>query len=131
MGTLATIILTHNEEANLPHALRSVADVSDEIFVVDSLSTDRTAAVAAEFGCHVVTRTFVNQAEQFNWALDNLPVQSEWILRLDADEYLLPELCIEITETLRKTPADVTGFYIRRRMIFLDRWIRYGGYYPM
>jgi glycosyltransferase involved in cell wall biosynthesis len=125
------IVLTWNEEKNLAYCLQSVQDLARNIFVVDSGSTDRTIEIAREYGAQVVTHAFINQAEQLNWALDNLPVQSEWVLRLDADEYLSDELREEIVRTLSKVSSDVSGFYIKYRLVFLERWIRYGGYYPV
>jgi glycosyltransferase involved in cell wall biosynthesis len=125
------IVLTWNEEKNLAYCLQSVQGLARNIFVVDSGSTDRTIEIAREYGAQVVTHTFINQAEQLNWALDNLPVQSEWVLRLDADEYLSDELREEIIRTLSKVSSDVSGFYIKYRLVFLERWIRYGGYYPV
>jgi len=127
---LDLIILTLNEELNLEYCLRSVEGLPKNIFVVDSGSTDRTAEIAKRYGAVVVTHEFRTQAEQFNWALDNLPLKSEWILRLDADEVLLPELREEIAASLLGFPAEVTGLYLKRRMMFLGRWIRHGGYYP-
>jgi glycosyltransferase involved in cell wall biosynthesis len=127
---LDLIVLTFNEEANLGHCLASVRGLARRVFVVDSGSTDRTAEIARRHGAEVVTHPFTNQAEQFNWALDNLPLESGWVLRLDADEYLSPELRDEIARTLPALPAEVTGLQLKRRMVFLDRWIRHGGYYP-
>ncbi|MBI1870484.1 MAG: glycosyltransferase [Chlamydiae bacterium] len=124
------IVLTLNEEVNLARCLESVKGLVKNIFVVDSGSTDRTVEIAIEYGAQVVTHAFTTQAEQFNWALDHLPIKSEWILRLDADEHLLPELKEEIFKTLPNLSKDICGLYIKRRMIFLGRWIRHGGYYP-
>jgi glycosyltransferase involved in cell wall biosynthesis len=127
---LDLIVLTYNEEANLSQCLDSTRGLVRNVFVVDSGSTDRTVEIARSYGAHIVTRAFTNQAEQFNWALDHLPIESEWVLRLDADEYLSPELRIEIAATLPLLPHEVTGLYLKRRMIFMGRWIRHGGYYP-
>lgn len=127
---ITVIILTYNEELNLRKCLESVFGWTEEIIVVDSGSTDRTTAIAEEFGARVLRHPFTNQSEQFNWALDNAAVKSDWVLKLDADEYILPGLRDEIIETLPKTPPDVTGYYIKRRVFFLGRWIRHGGYYP-
>ncbi len=128
--SLSVIILTYNEEVNLPRALESVQGLASDVFVVDSGSTDRTAAIAKDYGAHVYEHEFVNQAQQFNWALDNLPVKTEWILRLDADEYLTPELVSEIERKLPSVPAEVNAFLMKRRVYFMGRWIRHGGYYP-
>lgn len=128
--SLSVVILTYNEELHLARCLESVKEIASEIIVVDSFSTDKTAEIARAFGATVVTHEFKNQADQFNWALDNVPIAGEWILRLDADEYLLPELAKEIAERLPGEPREVTGIYLRRRVIFMGRWIRHGGYYP-
>lgn len=125
------VVLTFNEEMNLEYCLRSVQGLVRNIFIVDSGSTDRTVEIAKGYDAHVVTHEFITQAQQFNWALDSLPIESDWVLRLDADEYLLPELREEIAETLPKLPPEVTGLYMKRRMIFLGRWIRHGGHYPI
>src|SRR3989344_7273475 len=127
---VSVIILTYNEELNLPKCLRSVARYADEIIVVDSGSTDRTKAIAAEFGAKVVEHSFTNQAEQFNWTLDNCGIKNEWILRLDADEEILPELWEEIAAKLPEISSEISGFLMKRRVYFMGRWIRHGGYYP-
>ena len=124
------VVLTLNEERNLARCLASVNGLVDSIFVVDSGSTDATVRVAERFNANVVEHPFVNQAQQLNWALENLPIRSDWILRLDADEYLLPALKEELHDAIRSVPDDVSGMYLRRRLIFLGRWIRHGEVYP-
>lgn len=126
---LTVIILTYNEEIHLEKCLRSLTK-ADQVIIVDSHSTDRTPAIAREFGAEFAEHDFTTQAEQFNWALDNLDIRNQWILRLDADEYLLPELWKEIAETLPSVRSEISGFYIKRRVYFMGRWIRHGGYYP-
>ena len=130
MALLNIIILTHQEEANLPHALRSVQGLDCEVFVVDSGSTDRTVALAEAAGARVVTHPFESQARQLNWALDTLPLTASWTLRLDADERLTEDLAREIGRALADSPADVVAYLIKRRVYFWGRWIRFGGYYP-
>jgi glycosyltransferase involved in cell wall biosynthesis len=127
---LSVFILTKDEEANLPFALESLVGLDAEVYVVDSGSVDRTAEIAAAAGCSVVTHEFVTHARQVNWALDNLPFRSEWIMRLDADERLTAELATELRDKLARLPADVTGLMLKRRVYFWERWIRHGGYYP-
>lgn len=127
---LDLIILTLNEEKNLPYCLASVEGLVRNIFIVDSGSTDRTVEIAEEAGAAVVTHGFVDQPTQLNWALENLPLSSGWTLRLDGDEYLLPELKEEIASTLPTLSDDVTGIYLNRRLIFMGRWIKHGTYYP-
>lgn len=130
LSVLSIILLTKNEEANLPAVLTSLRELNAEIFVVDSGSTDRTVAIAQQAGCQVFEHPFENQAQQLNWALQNLPIQTPWIMRLDADEHLTPELVEELKQVLPQTPDDITGYQLKRRVFFMGRWIRHGGYYP-
>src|SRR3990172_9924069 len=127
---LSLMVLTYNEEVNLRHCLESVAGLVTDIFVVDSFSTDGTLKVARQYGARVVQNPFVNLAVQVNWALDNLPFATPWILRLDADEYLTPELRDELQAVLPALPQDIAGLSVKRRFYFMDRWIKHGGYYP-
>jgi glycosyltransferase involved in cell wall biosynthesis len=127
---LSVVLLTKNEEANLPATLASLQELNAEVFVVDSYSTDRTVAIAQQAGCKVFEHPFENQAQQLNWALQNLPITTPWVMRLDADERLTPELVEEFKRVLPQTPEDITGYQIKRRVFFMGRWIRHGGYYP-
>jgi glycosyltransferase involved in cell wall biosynthesis len=130
MPLVDVIILTHQEELNLLHALRSLNGLDCAIFVVDSGSTDQTVQIARACGAHVVTHEFESQARQLNWALNTLPLTAMWTLRLDADEHLTDDLVQEIGLVLSNAPADVAGYLIKRRVYFWGRWIRFGGYYP-
>ncbi|AXB80659.1 glycosyltransferase family 2 protein [Novosphingobium sp. P6W] len=130
-NNIAVIILTYNEEKHLERAMRSVSSFSNEILVVDSFSTDRTVEIAKAFGARVLQRRFDNQARQFNWALDCSNLQSDWILRLDADEIIESDLAEEITKRLPFLSHEVVGINLKRKHIFLDRWIRHGGRYPL
>lgn len=128
IADVAVVILTLNEEANLPEALASVRGWARETFVLDSLSTDRTVEIAREAGCAVVEHPFVDHAKQRNFAIDHLPYTASWILFLDADERLTDELKLEISTVLASSPAE-SGYYIKRRLYWMGRWIR-RGYYP-
>lgn len=128
MNDLTVIILTFNEELNISNALKNISGWVEEIFILDSGSTDNTLKIAEEYSTKVFYRKFDNYSKQRNYALRELPITTEWILFLDADEYLTEELKKEISETLTKTDCD--GFYLKRRFYFQDRWIKYGGYYP-
>lgn len=125
-ATLSVAIITLNEEANLPRTLASVA-WADEIVVVDSGSTDATRAVAASHGARFVTEPWRGFAAQKNFALPLCT--SEWVLSLDADEAVSPELAASIQQVMA-TPPSHTAYALPRRNHFLGRWIRYGGYYP-
>ena len=128
MADVAVIVLTYNEETNIAQALDSLAGWAREIFILDSFSTDRTLDIARAYGCHVIQHKFDNYARQRNYALDALPIHSEWVLFLDADEWLPDALKQEITTTLAGGPS-ADGFYLNRRLIWMGRWIR-RGYYP-
>ncbi len=131
MADLAVIILTFNEERHIGRALASVAPIAKQVFVVDSGSTDRTAQIAAACGATVLEHEFVNYAKQFQWALDHAPVTAAWVMRLDADEVVEPDLAREIDERLPNLSGDTTGVNLKRKQIFMGRWIRHGGRYPL
>lgn len=123
---LSVAIITHNEADNIERTLRSVA-FADELIVVDSGSTDRTVELARALGAKVIERPWHGFAQQKNFAL--ALCRGEWILSLDADEELTPELQVEMQALVRGT--TVPGAYaIRRRNMFLGRWIRHAGFYP-
>lgn len=127
---ISVIILTKNEEANLLNCLNSLQKLNAEIFIVDSGSTDRTVEIAQKARCQVFEHPFENQAKQLNWAIQNLPIATPWLMRLDADERLTPELAEELKLVLPQTSDDITGYQVKRRVFFMNRWIRHGGYYP-
>lgn len=129
--TITAVILTFNEERHIARALQSVAALADQCVVVDSGSTDRTVAIARAAGAKVLVHPFVNQAQQFNWALDQLETGTDWVLRLDADEIVTPELAAQIKSRLNDLPPDVRGVSLNRRIIFMGRPIRWGGIFPV
>ena len=128
---LTAIILTRNEERHIARALASVAGLADRCLIVDSGSTDRTVEIARERGAEVVTHLWVNYATQFNWGLDELPADTGWVLRLDADEVVTADLAAEIKAKLASLSPSIDGVYISRRMTFLGRRIRWGGVFPV
>jgi glycosyltransferase involved in cell wall biosynthesis len=97
---------------------------------VDSGSTDQTLEIARAAGARIVEHPFENYAAQRNWAQQNLQLGTGWILHLDADERLTPTLVTEINKELNKPDIRVDGFLLRKRTIFMGRWIRHGGHYP-
>jgi glycosyltransferase involved in cell wall biosynthesis len=130
-ANIAVIILTYNESLHLPRALRYIGGFAQEIFVIDSYSTDDTVEIATTFGARVLQHPFENQAKQFQWAMDHVPVTTEWVMRLDADEIIEPDLSREIVARLHELPLEVTGIYLNRKTIFHDKFIRHGGRYPL
>lgn len=131
MTGITVIILTYNEGVHIRRAIESVRSIADEIIVVDSFSTDETCSIAEAAGARVVQHAFTNQAAQINWATENLQINTPWIFRLDADEYITVELQKEILEGIHSVPQEVNGIVLNRRMIFIGRWLRYGGMYPV
>ncbi len=122
------LILTKDEERNLPFALENVTGWARDVFVLDSGSTDRTCEIAESKGARLFSNPFESYAKQRNHGLQRLPITTPWVLFLDADEVLTAELKEEISRTLPDTGFD--GFLMRRRFYFMGRWIRHGGYYP-
>lgn len=130
-ANLTAIILTFNEEIHIERCLKSALQVASQVFVVDSFSTDRTVAITENLGAQIWQHEFVNQAMQLAWALKSLPIDTEWVMRLDADEVIEPDLAREINERLPVLPDDVVGVNLDRKHIFMDRWVRHGGRYPL
>lgn len=128
IAAVAVVILTYNEEKNISQALDSVCGWANEIHILDSFSSDRTLEIARGYGCRCVQNKFENYAKQRNYALDHLDIGCEWILFLDADEWLPSAIKDEISERLSLNPTE-NGFALNRRLIWMGRWIR-RGYYP-
>jgi glycosyltransferase involved in cell wall biosynthesis len=128
---VTAVVLTYNEEVNLPACLASLAGCVERIVVVDSGSTDRTIGIAREAGAEILTHPFETHSGQWKWAMENIGALSPWVLGLDADQRVTPELADEIARVTGAGVAeDVAGFHIKRRQVFRGRWIRHGGYYP-
>jgi glycosyltransferase involved in cell wall biosynthesis len=129
--TISIVLITHNEEANLPRTLESVMPLvgggGGEIIVVDSGSGDRTLEIARSFGSKVFVEPWKGFAGQKNSAMNK--ASGDWVLQLDADEALEPQLAEEISSALKASPS-INGFWIPRKNLFLGRWIKHGGYYP-
>jgi glycosyltransferase involved in cell wall biosynthesis len=128
---LTAIILTLNEARHLPRCIQSLKAVGAAVLVVDCFSTDDTVRIAEAHGARVLQHAFVSHATQFNWALTQLDGATEWVLRLDADEYFTPALISEIRERLPYIALDVEGVYCGRRITFQGKPIRFGGVFPI
>lgn len=131
MPEVATIILTHNEEQHIVRAIESIKVFCSEVFVIDSYSTDKTVERAEQAGATVLQNPFSNQAQQFQWGLDNAPIKADWIMRLDADEIIEDDLAHKIKDDLPKLGTEVVGINLKRKHIFMDRWVKHGGRYPL
>ena len=125
---LSVLVPVRNEAANLRDCLASVS-FAKEIVVIDSESTDGTQAIAEAAGARVVQFVWNGKfPRKKNWALENVPWQHEWVLIVDADERITPELQREIRKAICRRGVD--GFYLNRRFWFLDGWINHCGYFP-
>ncbi|MBD2042351.1 glycosyltransferase family 2 protein [Microcoleus sp. FACHB-672] len=125
---VSVLIPAKNEEINLPACLSSVAR-ADEVFLVDSQSTDRTCEIAENYGAKVVQFYFNHRwPKKKNWSLENLQFQNDWVLIVDCDERIPEELWDEISQAILN--PNYNGYYLNRRVFFLGTWIRHGGKYP-
>ena len=128
MADVTAIILTQNEEKNLHDCLKSIEGFAARRVVVDSGSTDRTAAIARELGAEVLVHPFENYARQFNWGVDAAQVRTRWILRIDADERFPKPLCDALEQLLAEhADDDVNGVLMESNFYFMGRLIRHGG----
>ena len=129
-NTIAAIILTKNEEKHIARCIGSLKNVCDEVIVVDSFSSDKTCEIAKSHGAEICRHAFVNHARQFNWALEHCDIKSEWIWRIDADEYLEGNIGSAVKEAVKKCDSDVNGIYVRKRIDFMGKQLKHGGWYP-
>lgn len=127
---ISVIIITYNETGNIAECIESVRDWTDEIYVVDSGSTDDTVTIAKRYTDKIYYHPFENFAQQRNWSQENLPIRNEWVLHLDADERISSMLARELRRVF-SAPVDADGFMASRRTVFRGRWIRHGGHYPV
>lgn len=128
--TIAAIILTKDEAKHIERCIRSLRDVCDEVVVVDSFSTDNTCDIAERLGARVVKHPWKNYATQFNYGLKECGVKSDWVWRIDADEFLEGHLGEAVKETIETCANDVNGIYVRKRIDFMGRPLLHGGWYP-
>jgi glycosyltransferase involved in cell wall biosynthesis len=129
--SITGIILARDEEANILGAIASLQKINASVFVVDSGSSDRTVEIAGKAGCTVAFHPWTNHSEQMEWAIANCPFETSWYCRIDADEYFTGELIDELNECLPRLSNDVAGLDVKKRTIFLGRWVRHGGVYPI
>src|SRR5580698_2450138 len=127
MPALTAILISYNEELDLPRALASLAGIADEIILVDSGSTDRTVEIAKSFGARVYTRKMDNFADQKNYATSLS--SNTWILSMDCDEELSPELRSSLLAWKQREP-DKNGYQFLQLTNYLGGWIRHSGWYP-
>jgi len=128
---LTIVILTLNEERHIQRCLQSIQSIATRIVIIDSGSTDNTCKIAASMGADIFVNPFINHGLQFNWGLDNASIQTDWIMRLDADEIVTPELAEALKLKLPSSPSTVNGYTVNLRRIFFGKWLRRGALYPI
>lgn len=129
MSDITAIVLTHNESKHLRRCLEALKPIANRVCVVDSFSTDDTEQIAKEMGADFYQNPWKNYATQFAWGLGNCNINTEWVMRIDADEYAEPQLAQSI-QTFLKNPKDHNAVYFKRKIIFLGQPITHGFFYP-
>lgn len=134
MLDLTVVILTKNEENNLTKCIESFKGIVNRFVIIDSYSTDRTKALCEKLrknnNISFYENKFIDYATQLNWGIKNTNIDTNWTMRMDADEELTPELVEELIEKLPNILDNVNGIILKRRVYFMGRWIRHGGKYP-
>ncbi len=130
MKPFSFIILTFNEEIHLPRLLQSVQSLEAPVFVLDSGSTDATLDICKQYHATIAFHPFENHPKQWDFALKSFDIKTPWIICLDADQQVSPELLLQLKNFDDKNFADVNGIYFNRKNYFKGRWIKHGGYYP-
>jgi len=131
VNSLTIIILTFNEQVHIERCLQSVGGLTNNILVVDSFSNDETCNIARSMNAVVKQNPFINQAQQFQWAIDNCDVKTDWIFRLDADETIDEQLVKNIHEFVENDGFGHNAAIFHRKHIFLGKWVKHGGRYPL
>lgn len=129
-ASISGIVLTRNEEAHIRRCLRSAQRVCDVVHVIDSNSLDRTREIAGEEGAIVHTGNFSSFAQKLNWASDTIDFTTPWVMRIDADEVLSDDLAMQLPAFLARQSVAINGVFVRRRLWFMGRPMRFGGVYP-
>ncbi|WP_183563745.1 exosortase Y [Mucilaginibacter sp. SP1R1] len=124
------IILTYNEQLHLPRLLDSIAGLNAPLFVLDSGSTDDTLSIAQHAGATCLQHAFINHPNQWDYALKNFKITTPWVICLDADHIVTPELTALLISFNNEDYQQVNGIYFNRKNYFKGRWIKHGGYYP-
>ncbi len=127
---LSVVILARNEAVNIEQCVNAVTWCND-VVVVDDGSTDATAELARALGARVVQHSFVNFAEQRNWAMDHAGLKNEWVLHLDADEVVTDSLRLDLIARLTSLPDNIAAFRMCRKTMFQGRWMKYSDGFPV
>jgi exosortase/archaeosortase family protein len=124
------IVLTYNEEVNLPRLLKSIVGLNAPLFILDSGSTDNTLTIAQQYYAGILTHPFENHPRQWDFALNNFAIKTPWVICLDADQIVTPELNVRLLNFRDEDHQGIDGIYFNRKNYFKGRWIKHGGYSP-
>lgn len=130
MKTLAAVILTKNEAKHIERCLASLKGIVDDVVVVDCYSTDETVELATKMGARVIQHPWKNYATQLNYGIHECGITADWIWRIDADEFIEEPLGEKVKEYIQNAPEDVNGIYVRKRIDFMGKPLKHGGWYP-
>lgn len=127
---VSVLVLTRNEAVHIGRCVESAKRLTPHVFVIDSNSSDDTAAIATKSGATVTSGNFNRFADKLNWSLDHIDFPTPWVFRLDADETLTDALVANLRKVVEEAPSDISGVHVRRQLWFMGRWVRHGGMYP-
>lgn len=130
MTPFSFIIITFNEEIHLPRLLNSIKNLNAPIFVLDSGSTDNTLNICTQFGATVYQHPFDNHPKQWHHALNCFDILTPWVICLDADQIVTPELFAQLQLFKNENFTHINSIYFNRKNIFKGKWLKFGGYYP-
>ncbi len=130
VSSFSFVILTFNEEQHLPRLLDSINELNAPLFILDSGSTDKTLFIASKYNAFIKYNTFENHPKQWDFALKNFDIQTPWVIGLDADQIVTPELFEQLASFKNGDYNGIDGIYFNRKNYFKGKWIKYGGYYP-
>jgi hypothetical protein len=128
-NNIGILLLIKNEEKNLEQFFSKNSRLKSNIYIVDSFSDDNSIKICNKYTNNIYYNKFISHSNQIQWALNNIKFTEDWILRLDADEFLSEKLIDEIIE-LNLNDSSISAYYLNRRVYFMGKWIRWGGYYP-
>ncbi|KXX72554.1 glycosyltransferase family 2 protein [Flammeovirga sp. SJP92] len=127
---ISVIILTYNEEMHIKRCINSLKNIVKNIFIIDSYSSDNTIKIAKELGAIVFQNPWKNYATQFNWALENCPIDTKWVWRVDADEFIDHELADNVNNQITTIKENISGIYVKRKIVFMGKPLMHGSWYP-
>jgi glycosyltransferase involved in cell wall biosynthesis len=127
---ITVIILTRNEELHIERAIKSALSVTSNVIIIDSNSTDNTISLANKYNVLIKESNFNNFSDKLNWCIDSIDYKTPWIVRLDADEYFSEKFINNLNHLLNNIETNVTAIFVNRQLWFMNKHIKFGGYYP-